>query len=423
MNGMRESLNEMLISIGLSSSTADILDRLIILIGIVILALLAQKLVKRLIIPAIQRIVKSTKATWDDIIFDKKIVGGVTGLIAPILIYVFAPIAYLPESEPLDLIQRLCMVWIIAVFVRFLSALMSAFYIIYSQKEQFRDRPLKGLVQTVQVILFFIAGIAIVSILINKSPAILLTGLGASAAILMLVFQDSILGFVSGIQLSANNMLRVGDWIEMPKYGVDGDVIEVSLNTVKVRNFDKTVVTIPPTILMKDSFKNWRGMEESGGRRVKRSIYVDMNSVKFCTPEMLERYNKIQVLSEYISEKNKVLQDYNKEHNIDDSVVVNGRRQTNLGVFRAYLENYLKYHPLVNHEMTCMVRQLQPTEKGMPLELYFFTATTRWIDYENIQSDIFDHVLAVVPYFDLNVYQAPSGKDMEKMIHHGYTTK
>lgn len=416
MNGMREALNEMLISIGLSSSTADILDRLIILIGIVILALLAQKLVKRLIIPAIQRIVKSTKATWDDIIFDKKIVSGVTGLIAPILIYVFAPFAYLPESEPLDLVQRLCMVWIIAVFVRFLSALMSAFYTIYSQKEQFRDRPLKGLVQTVQVILFFIAGIAIVSILINKSPAILLTGLGASAAILMLVFQDSILGFVSGIQLSANDMLRVGDWIEMPKYGVDGDVIEVSLNTVKVRNFDKTVVTIPPTLLMKDSFKNWRGMQESGGRRVKRSVYVDMNSVQFCTPEMLERYNKIQVLSAYISEKNKVLNDYNKEHNIDDSVVVNGRRQTNIGVFRAYLENYLKNHPSVNHDMTCMVRQLQPTEKGIPLELYFFTATTAWVAYENIQSDIFDHVLAVVPYFDLNVYQAPSGKDMQKMI-------
>ncbi len=416
MDGIRETLNETLISIGLSSSTADVLDNLIVLICIIILAFLVQRLIKRLLIPTIQRLVKSTKATWDDIVFDKKIVAGVTGLIAPVLIYVMAPFAYLPGSEALDLVQRLCMVYIIAVFVRFLIALMNAFYTIYSQKPQFRDRPLKGLVQTVQVILFFVAGIAIVSILINKSPAILLTGLGASAAILMLVFQDSILGFVSGIQLSANNMLRVGDWIEMPKYGVDGDVIEVSLNTVKIRNFDKTVVTIPPTLLMKDSFKNWRGMEESGGRRVKRSIYIDMNSVHFCTPEMLERYNKIQVLSAYISEKEKVLEDYNKEHNIDDSVVVNGRRQTNLGVFRAYLENYLKNHPSVHHEMICMVRQLQPTEKGIPLELYFFTATTRWIDYENIQSDIFDHVLAVVPYFDLNVYQAPSGKDMEKMV-------
>ena len=416
MKGIREALNNLLTSIGLESSTADVLDKLILLFIVIVLAFLVQRFCKRLILPSIQKLIKSTKATWDDVIFDKKVIGGLAGLIAPILIYVVAPMIYDEGTAGLKLIERLCMVYIIAVFVRFISALLSAFYIIYNSKEKFRDRPLKGLLQTVQVILYFVAGIAIVSILIDKSPAILLTGLGASAAILMLVFQDSILGFVSGIQLSANDMLRVGDWIEMPKYGVDGDVIEVTLNTVKVQNFDRTIVTIPPTLLMKDSFKNWRGMVDAGGRRVKRSIYVDMASVKFCTSEMLDRYNKIQVLSKYISEKEKVLAEYNKEHHIDDSVVVNGRRQTNLGVFRAYLENYLKNHPNVHHNMICMVRQLQPTEKGLPLELYFFTATTAWIAYEDIQSDIFDHVLAVIPYFDLNVYQAPSGKDLQHIV-------
>lgn len=413
MKGIETGLNDLLVSVGLEESTAGVMDKLIIFCALVVLAFLAQKLCKRLIVPAVQKLVRATKADWDDVVFDKKVIGGLTNLIAPILIYVFAPAIYEGGSTGLVLIQRLCMVVIIAVFVRFINALLNAFYTVTQNK--YRDRPLKGLLQTVQVILYFVAGIAIVSILIDKSPAILLTGLGASAAILMLVFQDSILGFVSGIQLSANNMLSVGDWIEMPKYGVDGDVIEVTLNTVKVQNFDRTIVTIPPTLLMKDSFKNWRGMQESGGRRVKRSIYVDMTSVKFCTDEMLQRYNKIQVLSNYINDKEKVLSEYNKEHNIDNSVVVNGRRQTNLGVFRAYLDNYLKSHPSVHHGMTCMVRQLQPTDKGLPLELYFFTATTKWLEYEDIQSDIFDHVLSVIPYFDLNVYQAPAGKDLARL--------
>ncbi len=415
MNAIREMLNDFLLSIGLEQATVNYLGPLILLIVIVGLAFLIQKLCKQLILPLIQKLVSNTKITWDDILFDKKVVGGLASLIAPVLIYISVPLIYNADSDALVIIQRLCMVYLIAVFVRFISTLLSAFHTIYSKKEKFKNRPLKGLLQTMQVILYFFAGIVILGILIDKDPTVLLAGLGASAAILMLVFQDSILGFVSGIQLSANDMLRVGDWIEMPKYGVDGDVIEVTLNTVKVQNFDRTTVTIPPTLLMKDSFKNWRGMVDAGGRRVKRSIDIDMSSVKFCTSEMLERYDKIQMLSKYINEKEEVLTEYNKEHNIDNSIVVNGRRQTNLGVFRAYLDHYLKSHPSVHHGMTCMVRQLQPTEKGLPLELYFFTSTTAWIEYENIQADIFDHVLAVIPYFDLNVYQAPSGKDLKMM--------
>lgn len=377
-------INEILLSWGFSQSWADDLTSGIILVVILAIAFLGDAICRHIILTAVARLVKKTKATWDDIVFDRKVLTHVSHLVAPILLYILLPLA-ISNLGLLSFIQRICMIYIIAVFLKFISSLLTALFHVYSEKEQFRDRPLKGLLQTVQVILFFIGGIIIVSILIDKSPMVLLTGLGASAAVLMLVFKDSIMGFVSGIQLSANNMLRVGDWIQMPKYGADGTVIEVTLNTVKVRNWDNTITTIPPYALVSDSFQNWRGMQESGGRRIKRSIRIDMNSVKFCTPEMLAKYKKIQLLKDYIEETEKVIEDYNKEHGIDNSILVNGRRQTNLGVFRAYLTNYLKSLPTVNQDLTCMVRQLQPTEQGIPLELYFFSAIKAWVPYEGVQ--------------------------------------
>lgn len=407
-------INEILLSWGFSQSWADDLTSGIILVVILAIAFLGDAICRHIILTAVARLVKKTKATWDDIVFDRKVLTHVSHLVAPILLYILLPLA-ISNLGLLNFIQRICMIYIIAVFLKFISSLLTALFHVYSEKEQFRDRPLKGLLQTVQVILFFIGGIIIVSILIDKSPMVLLTGLGASAAVLMLVFKDSIMGFVSGIQLSANNMLRVGDWIQMPKYGADGTVIEVTLNTVKVRNWDNTITTIPPYALVSDSFQNWRGMQESGGRRIKRSIRIDMNSVKFCTPEMLAKYKKIQLLKDYIEETEKVIEDYNKEHGIDNSILVNGRRQTNLGVFRAYLTNYLKSLPTVNQDLTCMVRQLQPTEQGIPLELYFFSAIKAWVPYEEVQADVFDHVLAIIPEFDLHVFQNPTGEDFREL--------
>ena len=407
-------INEILLSWGFSQSWADDLTSGIILVVILAIAFLGDAICRHIILTAGARLVKKTKATWDDIVFDRKVLTHVSHLVAPILLYILLPLA-ISNLGLLSFIQRICMIYIIAVFLKFISSLLTALFHVYSEKEQFRDRPLKGLLQTVQVILFFIGGIIIVSILIDKSPMVLLTGLGASAAVLMLVFKDSIMGFVSGIQLSANNMLRVGDWIQMPKYGADGTVIEVTLNTVKVRNWDNTITTIPPYALVSDSFQNWRGMQESGGRRIKRSIRIDMNSVKFCTPEMLAKYKKIQLLKDYIEETEKVIEDYNKEHGIDNSILVNGRRQTNLGVFRAYLTNYLKSLPTVNQDLTCMVRQLQPTEQGIPLELYFFSAIKAWVPYEGVQADVFDHVLAIIPEFDLHVFQNPTGEDFREL--------
>ena len=407
-------IKEILQSCGFNESWTDDLTSTIILFIILAIAFLGDAICKHVILTTVTRLVKKTKATWDDVVFDRKVMIYLSHLVAPIILYILLPLA-ISNAGLLTFILRICMIYIIAVFLKFISALLSALYHVYSEREQFRDRPLKGLLQTVQVILFFIGGIIIVSILIDKSPMVLLTGLGASAAVLMLVFKDSIMGFVSGIQLSANNMLKVGDWIEMPKYGADGTVIEVTLNTVKVRNWDNTITTIPPYALVSDSFQNWRGMQESGGRRIKRSIRIDMNSVKFCTPEMLAKYRKIRLLKDYIEETEKVVEEYNKEHGIDNSVLVNGRRQTNLGVFRAYLTNYLRSLPAVNQDLTCMVRQLQPTEQGIPLELYFFSSIKAWIPYEGVQADVFDHVLAIIPEFDLHVFQNPTGEDFRAL--------
>lgn len=410
-----ENINEYLVTLGTGQSLADSLDQFIAVGLLLLLAFSANFICRTVLLHVVTKLVKNTKVTWDDVLFDKKVLVNLSRMVAPVLIYVLLPVVFPREPDVVSFLQRLCMIYIIATFLRFINVFLLAIYHVYSEKEQFKDRPLKGLLQTAQVTLFFIGGIAIVSILMNKSPAVLLTGLGASAAILMLVFKDSIMGFVSGIQLSANNMLRVGDWIVMSKYGADGTVIEVTLNTVKVRNWDNTITTIPPYALVSDSFQNWRGMQESGGRRVKRSIRIDMNSVKFCTPEMLDKYRKIHLLADYIDETERVISEYNEMHHIDNSLLVNGRRQTNLGVFRAYLNNYLKNLDAVNQEMTCMVRQLQPTEQGIPIELYFFSAIKEWVVYESIQADVFDHVLAIIPEFELRVFQNPTGSDFREL--------
>jgi miniconductance mechanosensitive channel len=245
---------------------------------------------------------------------------------------------------------------------------------------------------------------------VSKQPSTLIAGLGAASAIIMLIFKDSITGLVAGIQISFNNMIKIGDWIEVPKYNVDGEVIDITITSVKVQNWDKTISTIPAyNLVVNDSVKNWEGMSKSGGRRVARSIFIDMQSVKFCTQEMLERFKKFQYISDYVDKTETEIEEYNKEHNVDNSELVNGRRQTNLGVFRAYMVAYLKNKKEVNPDMTLMVRQLQPTENGIPIQIYCFTATTVWAKYEDIQSDIFDHMLAVLPLFDLDIYQSPTG--------------
>ena len=411
------SVDEWLMAGGMSLEWAERLDQFIVAFLVFAIAFTADFICRKVLLRVVAHWVGRTKATWDDIVFDRRVMSRLGRMVAPVVIYLLVPVAFSEtDSSWMAFLMRLCYIYILLSFFRFVNSFFKAIYLVYSEKEQFRDRPLKGLLQTLQISLWVIGGIVVVGELIGQSPLSLLAGLGASAAVLMLIFKDSIMGFVSGVQLSANDMLKVGDWISMPKYGADGNVIEVTLNTVKVRNWDNTITTIPPYLLVSDSFQNWRGMQESGGRRVKRSINIDMSSVKFCTPEMLEKYRKIELLKEYIEQTEQVVKEYNEMHHIDNTVLVNGRRQTNLGVFRAYLTAYLKSLPTVNTDLKCMVRQLQPTDHGLPMELYFFSSIKDWIPYEGVQADVFDHVLAIIPEFDLRVFQSPSGADFQHWL-------
>lgn len=411
METVHEWINMLLSQWGLKTEAIGLVEQAVIIALILIVAFLADFISRHFIVEGIKRVTKRTRVKWDDLVFNDKVLNNFCHVIPPVIIYSFIPIAFLDSPEMLALILKICMIYIIAVSLKFVNVFLGVMFELINQRKEFRDRPLKGVYQIIQVGLFFVGTIIIISVFIDKSPVHLFAGLGASAAILMLVFKDTIMGLVSGIQLSANDMLRPGDWITMPKYGADGTVIDVTLNTVKVRNFDNTITTIPPYALVSDSFQNWRGMAESDGRRVKRSVNIDMNSVRFCSKEMLNKYRKIVLLKDYIDRTEQTVQEYNKEHDINDTILVNGHRQTNLGVFRAYLELYIKSLPAVSPDLTCMVRQLQPSEKGIPLEVYFFCKEKEWVKYEKVQADVFDHVLAVVPEFDLQVFQNPSGAD------------
>ena len=386
--------NEQLTAWGMAPEWADKLDGWIAFTFVLLLAYGVDYVCRKILVRMVTHIVKNTKVTWDDILLDRGVLVHFSRIVAPFIIRLLGPLAFAGSSSVwMQLLIRGCDMYIMIVLLLAINALLKAIYTIYSEKERFRNRPLKGILQTGQVILWFIGGITVIALLLGKEPFTLLAGLSASAAILMLVFKDSIMGVVSGVQLSANDMLKVGDWITMPKYGADGSVIEVTLNTVKVQNWDKTITTIPPYALVSDSFQNWRGMRESGGRRVKRSINIDMTSVCFCTTEMKEEYRKVPLL---------------KDAQVD--------AETNLGYFRHYLTAYLSSLPTVNHQMTLMVRHLQPTDRGIPMELYFFTGTVEWAKYEAIQADVFDHVLAVIPRFGLRVFQLPMGMDLRESV-------
>ena len=304
----------------------------------------------------------------------------------------------------------------VIVVLLVIDAFLNALHEIYQKLPISQGRNIKGFVQVVKIVFYFIAILLIISILADEELTALIAGLGAMAAVLMLIFKDTILGFVASIQLSANKMVNVGDWISMPKYNADGDVIDISLNTVKVQNWDKTIATIPTYALVSESFNNWKGMEQSGGRRIKRSINIDMNSVTFLDATQIEKLRKFHLLKDYISEKEKQIADYNKSLGLEDGMVTNGRKMTNLGTFRKYLEEYLHQHPKIHKDMTFLVRHLQPTDRGLPIEIYVFSKDQAWANYEAIQADIFDHILAILPEFDLHVFQNPTGSDFQKIL-------
>lgn len=399
--------------LGVTSSSSDALDRWVAFALVLLAALLFDLFLQLLVVRGIRRLVERTRVKWDDKLFSVSVLNRSCHVLIAILLTAVLPVIFDEQSVGREVVLRLMQTFIVFTFLRLINALLCAAFHIVSLRPDWQNKPIKGLRQTAQGFFSIVAVILIVAILVDKSPVKLLTGLGASAAVLMLVFRDSIMGFVSGIQLSANNMLQVGDWISVPKYGADGTVEEVSLTTVKIRNWDNTLVMLPPYLLTTDSFTNWHAMQLSGGRRVMRSVSIDMTSVHFCTPEMLARFRRIDLLRDYIDRTEQRVEAYNAAHGIAPGErKINGLHQTNLGVFRAYLVRYLEEEVPVNKSMTLMVRQLQPTETGIPIQLYFFTDTVVWVDYEGIQSDVFDHVLAVIPEFGLRVFQNPAGSDV-----------
>ena len=393
MNTINNELVKWLQQMGVADDDMSLMLRIAAVIGILILALIINLICKKIIIPAVHRVTSKTESTWDNYLLSDDVMRNMRRMILPIALYVIVPIA-IPESTLLSVILKLCGIYFTIVVVKLCCSIINSLYTFSSEHEKYKEHSLKGFYQMIKLLVISIGIIVIISTLVNKNPTVILTGLGAGTAILMLIFQDTIKGLVAGIQLMANDMLRPGDWITMPKYGADGDVMEVTLTTVKVRNWDKTIITVPPYALVNDSFQNWRGMFDIGGRRVKRSINIDMNTVRFCSKEELDRFKKQEWM---------------------EGFEATGESEVNLYIFRHYVEYYLRHHPKVNQEIIMTVRQLQPTAQGMPIELYFFSADTAWLKYEHLQAEVFDHVLAMLHTFDLKVFQSPTGLDLHKM--------
>jgi miniconductance mechanosensitive channel len=412
---MIESIHSFLITRGFDPVTENYLARGILVVLALVLSFIANVIAKRITLRGLARVVVRTETRWDDILLERKVFTRLSHLAPAIVLYIMLPLALEGYERLTTFTTNLLFIYIIIVGILVCNSFLNAVLDIYRTLPISREIPIKGFIQILKVVLFFIVGIFIISIILNKTPLFLFSGLGALTAVLLLIFKDAILGFVAGIQLAANKMVAHGDWIEMPNYGADGDVLEVALTTVKVQNWDKTVTTIPTYALISESFKNWRGMQLSGGRRIKRAVYIDISTIKFCTGEMIERFSKIHYIAEYMEKKKKELAEYNREHQVDDSTPPDKRQLTNIGTFRAYVVAYLKNHPMVNQEMTFLIRQLSPTEHGLPVEIYVFCKDKVWANYEAIQADIFDHILAVVPEFDLKVFQSPTGSDFKAL--------
>lgn len=381
------------------------------IIAVLLLAFISLHFSKKYVLRIIKTVVIKSKTQWDDILLENNTFSRLSNLIPPIIFYNFAYI--LPTAK--ELICRLSLSYMALIVILVADSFLSSINQIYNTYNFSKDKPIKGYIQTVKIVMYVLGFISISALLMGKSPLLMLSGIGAMSAVLLLVFKDTILSLVASIQLTYNNMVKIGDWITMPKYSADGDVIDIALHTIKIQNFDKTITSVPTHKLIDESFTNWRGMSECGGRRIKRSINIDITSIKFLDDQMMTTLKKIQLLQNYLEEKEKKITTYNKEKKINNDDNINKMQLTNIGVFRIYLENYLKSHPNISKEMTFLIRQLPSTEKGLPLEIYVFANDNNWVNYERIQADIFDHIFAVIPEFKLRIFQNPTGEDFKRL--------
>ncbi len=410
-----DALDQWLIGLGLSQSMTDFTVTLLATIVLLIAMMVAQLLTRNILLRVIERIAARTRTHYDDKLIEAKVFHRAAHLVPALILHLSAPVVFGRYHTVVEIFETVAFLYIALAVVGVIFAALNAFLAIYSTTRLAARLPIKPIIQVTKFIGIFAVALVVIATLIGKSPIVLLSGLGAFTAILLLVFRDPILGLVAGIQLVSNDMVRPGDWIDVPKYGADGDVIDVSLTTVSVQNWDKTISTIPTYAMLTDTFRNWRGMQQSGGRRIKRSVYIDMSSIRFCDRELLERLRKVYYVREHIEKRLAEIDAFNRERGFDQELPINGRRLTNVGIFRAYLQGYLRDKPEVHTGLTFLVRQLQPTPKGLPIEIYVFSRNQEWAAYEGIQADIFDHVLAAVPIFDLQVFQEPSGADVRAL--------
>ncbi len=385
-------------------------------IAILLLAGLVLAVARRLVLPIFAELTRRSTGNWDDVLFQQKFFHRVTWALPWLTIHQLAPLVPHLAEGAVTFLRRLSICALVIVCVRALGALASTINEIYVRYPTARFRPIKGYLQGMVIAAWVVGVVVIIATLLNRSPLLILSGLGALTAVLLLVFRDTLLSFVAGIQLTTNDLVRVGDWIEMPQFAADGDVVDISLHAVKVQNWDKTITVIPTHRFLEHSFKNWRGMQESGGRRIKRAFHVDMTSIRFIPPEEIERFGRFSLLQDYIAQKKQELELYNYEHEeADPNVFAHSRRLTNVGTLRAWIMAFLRQHPMLHQDRTLLVRQLAPTAEGLPIEIYVFCNDTAWTTYETVQADIFDHVLSIVPEFGLRVFQNPSSYDFASL--------
>lgn len=400
----------LLLRLGVHESIAEHLNALVLFCIVAILVFIIQFLVRNIIRKALQKVGERSRYTFFDHLLANKF-PHYLALIAPFsLVKNTIGVVFVNFPKWIPVLDKLTDAYMVFMVIWMIMSLLSSGADLLKESPVYRKKPLESYLQVVKMIFFLFGAIIVFSIFTGKSPIAFFTAMGAMSAILLLMFKDTIMGFVASIQVTTNDMVRIGDWITMNKYGADGDVIEINLTTVKVRNFDRTITTIPTYALTADSFQNWRGMEQSGGRRIKRPLHFKQSSIRFIKDEEISDLKKIQGISDYIVRRSEEIRIHNERIGADRAIPVNGRNLTNLGLFRAYIDWYLKTHPDTHKDMTMMVRQLAPTDKGLPLELYVFTATTKWVEHENIMSDIFDHLISSARYFDLEIFENSSDK-------------
>ena len=387
---------------------------------IFVIASLSYYLAKHQILALVHKVIINSKNTWDDALIEHNVLNRMTLLLPLVLTLFLTPIVLESSSAASAIVILLCKILLTFQISRCISAVLNVSRSIYQESAKQRFLPLNAIIQIIKLALYIVTSIVIISLIINRSPVYLLSGLGALTAVLLLVFQDTIKGLVASIQISANRMVVAGDWIELPKYGADGDVIEIGLNTVKIENFDKTITTVPTYALIDDSFKNWRNMYHTGARRIKRTIIIDIASIDFYSADKINQLTNAQLLQSYLTDKKQELGLNGEEQSSNDTaqslLTMNSRQLTNIGTFRAYITQYLQGNPAIRSDLTCMVRQLTATQTGLPLEIYCFANTTNWLEYEAIQADIFDHLFAIAPQFELRIFQHPSGHDWQKSL-------